>query len=335
MKTIKLFGQNFTGITKFKKLILRNISMALHHSLVWLFYVVSFIYWRLIKILVKQWHKTESSPALHGFSIGEIKEGFYYDVPIGMRGASRIDRDLLRHCMLVKTIPTLICLNGKSLLDLGCNDGSWSLNLAQYGIKRVTGIDMEKGLIARANFLKTIYNYPGFKFIQRDIFDWLDNENTQHYDVIMLLSIIYHLPDQEKLLARFFNTIASINNECLVIDTKWPDSHPSESKDIIQTSWGPVKKWRPTRNEIADYLYTNGYEVVVECNPKVFLPELSVLCHSTSLDWWKTHFTTIGDYILGHRTMVFAYKKKTMLPDTALSFVKPIISPTLTGHKKM
>lgn len=262
------------------------------------FHLVKTPYWGIVRIIIYHWGKR----GIHSITVGEY---------IG--GATKT-RSLYREEMLLKTMILFINIREKSCLDLACNDGFWSFRLAHFGIKSMKGIDVAGECIARANFLKNVYGFPSFQFNSQDIYDFLYNNKEKSYDIILLLSIIYHLPEKTDW-KKFFNAISQINNECLIIDSRWFEDDEywydkTSGQALIKTGEEVIKKWRPVRKEVFDYLYGSGYEQIIEINPSAFL------LHSKEAYGNEDPYTleNVSDYITNNRTLVIAYKKKTMLP---------------------
>jgi 2-polyprenyl-3-methyl-5-hydroxy-6-metoxy-1,4-benzoquinol methylase len=260
---------------------------------------ITVIYWWMVKRIVMSW----GEKGLHSISIGEILSG------------KQKTRSLYREDMLLKTIILFVDLRGKSCIDLACNDGFWSFRLGRFGIKRLFGVDLAEMMIHRANFLKTVYNFPRFQFQNKDILQFLYHDNRETYDIVLLLSIIYHLPEETDW-NKFFNTIYGINNECLIIDSRWFDDHEyyydtTSEQAIIKTKDGITRKWRPTRSEVFSCLYKSGYEQVIEINPSAFLKDEK----EAYGDGDPYTLTNVSDYISNNRTLVISYKEKSMVPN--------------------
>ncbi len=267
------------------------------------YYLGSVIYWWVVRSIVIVWGKR----GLHAIAIGELV------------GGESKTRSMYREDMLLKTISLFVELRGTSCLDLACNDGFWSFRLGQLGLKKLVGLDRSGEGILRANFLKRVYYFPGFQFKQRDVFQFLYEENKASYDIVLLLSIIYHLP-ADKDWARFFKTIYQHNNNCLIIDTRWFDNDEywydkTSRQGVIKTEGGEIEKWRPTRQEVISHLRNSGYQSIVEINPSVFLTD----CEAAFGDGDPYSVQNVADYISEHRTVLIAYKRETLLPDVAQS----------------
>jgi SAM-dependent methyltransferase len=199
-------------------------------------------------------------------------------------------------------------LRGKSCLDLACNDGFWSFRLGRFGIGKVVGVDMSWNYILRANFLKRVYNFTDFVFKRRDILRFLYRDVEDDYDIVLLLSILYHLPkdtDWEK----FFGRIYEMNKYCLIIDTRWFDD--DEYWYLPDTIDGTIEKWRPTREEAFSFLRKSGYEQLIEIDPSAFLVDKKEAYGNGD----PYTVQNVSDYLTEHRTLIIAYKRRSDMPD--------------------
>ena len=264
-----------------------------------LFYLISLPYWGLLKIIIRLWGKT----GLHPIMVGEFGDG------------KDKTRSLYREEMLLKTLILFVNIRERSCLDLACNDGFWSFRLARFGLRRVTGIDRSGESIARANFLKNVHGFPNFRFKQQDIFSFLYDDKAESYDIILLLSIIYHLPEETDW-NMFFKAVSRKNNECLIIDSRWFENDEYwydkiSGQAVIKTREGVIRKWRPLRKEVFDHLYRSGYERVIEINPSAFLLNPDEAFGNGD----PYTLENVSDYITGNRTLIIAYKKMATMPN--------------------
>ena len=263
------------------------------------YFLLSAIYWFMVKLIIKVGAKR----GVHAISVGGSVEGRW-----------KI-RTVYREDMVIRTILLCVDLRNKSCLDLACNVGIWSFKLGQFGIRRALGLDLTQGNILRANVLKRVYNFPHYDFKVRDILRFLHDENEDPFDIILLLSILYHLPEETDW-ALFFQKLYEINEYCLIIDTRWFDNDEywfdkTSSQAVIAVEGEILKKWRPTRNEVFTYLKESGYELVIEANPAVFLSDQQ----EAYGDGNPYTLDNAADYITDNRSIVIAYKKKSAVPD--------------------
>jgi phosphoethanolamine N-methyltransferase len=90
-------------------------------------------------------------------------------------------------------------LEGKSVLDIGCGAGGVDLHLVEaHQAGRVTGVDIEPGLIARCRRMAAAKGLEHrFEFIRVEPGPWPFEEET--FDVVFSKDAIIHIPDKEAL----------------------------------------------------------------------------------------------------------------------------------------
>ena len=278
----------------------KRIGMVLLQALPLIVHVIKLPYWATVRTIIWFWGKR----GLHSITVGEFWGG---------RGKRRSS---YREEMLLKTLLLFVNLKGRTCLDLACNDGFWSFRLARFGLSHVTGIDTSGEALARANFLKQIYDFPNFQFKNKDIFEFLKENGSKAYDVVLLLSVIYHLPEGTNW-ASFFAALAQMTSECLVVDSRWFDDHDywydtsSSDQAILHVNGGIVKKWRPLRTTVFNHLHECGYEKIVEVNPSAFLSNPKEAFGSGD----PYALDNVADYLTNHRSLIIAYKRRSMQPD--------------------
>ncbi len=85
-------------------------------------------------------------------------------------------------------IPADLC--GKTVLDIGCNAGFYSLEMKQRGADRVVGIDSDPDYLAQARFAAEICGLD-IDFRQLDVYDV--GRLDEKFDLVLFLGVIYHL----------------------------------------------------------------------------------------------------------------------------------------------
>ncbi|MHA2079382.1 MAG: class I SAM-dependent methyltransferase [Candidatus Thorarchaeota archaeon] len=98
-----------------------------------------------------------------------------------------------------KIKPMLPSLKGKKILDLGCNAGYMSYQMAKMGAS-VLGVDNSEHAIEQAEFCREFFPCPTPpKFIIEDL-DLFDSDEEFH--LVLASSILYHLKRPAELLSR-------------------------------------------------------------------------------------------------------------------------------------
>ena len=100
-----------------------------------------------------------------------------------------------------------VLIPGKRVLDIGCNDGFYSIMCKKKGASEVVGIDIDPLRIKKANFLKEIFEMENIKFISKNFFR-IDNI-PQQFDIVLCLGLLHRVSDPASLLTKIssFGTI--------------------------------------------------------------------------------------------------------------------------------
>ena len=85
---------------------------------------------------------------------------------------------------------------GKSVIDLGCGDGTYSVDLASRGAAKVIGVDPAAAAIARARRQADSLNLKNCLFRVGNIYE-LAIDPTDRFDIAVLRGVLHHLPDPQ------------------------------------------------------------------------------------------------------------------------------------------
>ncbi len=80
-------------------------------------------------------------------------------------------------------------LSGKSVLDIGCNAGYFSLQMKKRGASRVVSIDIMPEVLAQARFMSAWEGLP----IEIREMDTYDIESLGTFDYVIFVGVLYHL----------------------------------------------------------------------------------------------------------------------------------------------
>ncbi len=81
-------------------------------------------------------------------------------------------------------------LQGKTVLDIGCNAGFYSLEMKRRGAERVVGIDADADYLAQAQFAAEVL---GLEVEWRRLSVYRVAELQEQFDVVLFLGVLYHL----------------------------------------------------------------------------------------------------------------------------------------------
>jgi tRNA (mo5U34)-methyltransferase len=81
-------------------------------------------------------------------------------------------------------------LTGKSVLDIGCNAGFYSLEMARRGAERIVGIDSENKYLEQARFAADV---EGFNIEFRKLSVYEVAQLKEQFDWVLFMGVLYHL----------------------------------------------------------------------------------------------------------------------------------------------
>jgi tRNA (mo5U34)-methyltransferase len=81
-------------------------------------------------------------------------------------------------------------LTGKSVLDLGCNAGFYSMEMKRRGAARVLGLDCDEEYLRQARFAAEV-NGLDIEFRRMSVYDV--GALGERFDVVLFLGVLYHL----------------------------------------------------------------------------------------------------------------------------------------------
>src|SRR2546421_9541632 len=81
-------------------------------------------------------------------------------------------------------------LSGRSVLDIGCNAGFYSLEMKRRGAGRVVAIDFDEGYLQQARFAAEVTGLD-IEFAQLSAYDV--GALGERFDLVLFLGVLYHL----------------------------------------------------------------------------------------------------------------------------------------------
>lgn len=121
-------------------------------------------------------------------------------------------------------------LRGKSVLDIGCNAGFYSVEMKRRGAARVVGIDSDERYLAQARLASELLGFENIEFRNCSVYDVATL--GERFDLVVFMGVLYHL--RHPLLAldlirehvagdlMLFQTMQQGSNDVLQV----PEDHP-------------------------------------------------------------------------------------------------------------
>ncbi|HEX8213535.1 MAG TPA: TIGR04290 family methyltransferase [Longimicrobium sp.] len=82
-------------------------------------------------------------------------------------------------------------LSGKTVLDVGCNAGFYSMEMKRRGAERVVGIDSEDLYLEQARFATAVNGMTDIEFHKMSVYDVASL--GEKFDFVIFMGVLYHL----------------------------------------------------------------------------------------------------------------------------------------------
>jgi tRNA (mo5U34)-methyltransferase len=178
-------------------------------------------------------------------------------------------------------------LRGRTVLDVGCNGGFYSIEMKRRGADRVVGIDWDERYLNQARFAADVCDVK-IEFRRLSVYDVASLR--ERFDVVLFMGVLYHL--RHPLLAldllhehvtrdllvfqsmlRGSNTVDPLASDYPFSETAifdrpgYPRLHFVERKySADQTNW-----WIPNRAAAEAMLRSAGYQLIAHPEAEVFV----------------------------------------------------------------
>jgi tRNA (mo5U34)-methyltransferase len=178
-------------------------------------------------------------------------------------------------------------LSGKSVLDIGCNGGFYSLEMKKRGADRVLGIDYDADYLAQARFAAEVSGLD-IEFRELSVYDIATL--NERFDLVIFMGVLYHL--RYPLLALdlirqhaacdllLFQSMLRGPEEVIPLATDYPFSETAVFEapqmprlHFIEHSFAndPTNWWIPNRACVEAMLRSSGFEIIERPEEEVYL----------------------------------------------------------------
>ena len=161
----------------------------------------------------------------------------------------------------ISSILELLELSNKNVLDMGCNEGFFSLKMEELGAK-VTSIDIDANRIEKANFIKNIIK-PGANIDYKELDIYSEDLNhLDKFDVCLCLGFIHRIPDP-------FRAVSLLAKKADIIIFEWKalkfGSHDESfaffsTKDIDHEDYYGTEYWLLSYKALERILERSGFK---------------------------------------------------------------------------
>lgn len=197
-------------------------------------------------------------------------------------------------------------LTGKTVLDIGCNAGFYSVELAKRGAD-VTAIDLDTSYLKQAEWvIKQFALEEKITLRQQQVYDLANDE--EQYDIVWFMGVFYHL--RYPLLA--LDILCRKTKKMLVFQTltmpgkeeykSGKDYNLNDRNDIMQEGWpkmafienkfngDPTNWWFANRSCIKAMLRTCGLQIVKQPGDEIYLCKPDPNNPAVSKSWNESEY---------------------------------------------
>jgi tRNA (mo5U34)-methyltransferase len=178
-------------------------------------------------------------------------------------------------------------LTGRSVLDIGCNAGFYSMEMKRRGAARVLGIDFDDSYLAQARFAAEV-NELDIEFAKLSVYDV--GTLKEQFDVVLFMGVLYHL--RHPLLAldlirehvardmlvfqsmqRGSAEIAEVSENYQFWDTELFDAPEFPKLHFIEHRYAddPTNWWVPNRACVEAMLRSSGFRIEAQPEDEVYI----------------------------------------------------------------
>ena len=178
-------------------------------------------------------------------------------------------------------------LTGKSVLDIGCNGGFYSIEMKRRGAERVLGVDFDEDYLAQARFAATVAGEK-IEFRQLSVYDL--GTLGERFDLVIFMGVLYHLRHPLLALDIIHDTVAKdlllfqslqrgsaemddVKEDYDFFDQDHFDSPGYPKMHFIEHRYSsdPTNWWAPNAACSAAMLRSSGFAILEHPEDEVFL----------------------------------------------------------------
>ncbi|NJK97710.1 MAG: TIGR04290 family methyltransferase [Bacteroidales bacterium] len=178
-------------------------------------------------------------------------------------------------------------LTGKSVLDIGCNAGFYSIEMKQRGAERVIGIDTDERYLAQARYAAQTLG-ADIEFRNMSVYNIASL--GEKFDVVIFMGVLYHLRHPLLALDLLYENVVK---DILVFQSMQRGSDKVEPVDNNYDFWetdifenqhfpqmyfiehryanDPTNWWIPNRACMEAMLRSSGFEIIFHPEREVYI----------------------------------------------------------------
>lgn len=178
-------------------------------------------------------------------------------------------------------------LTGKTVLDIGCNAGFYSIEMKRRGAERVVGVDFDDRYLAQARFAAEVLG-ADIEFRKMSVYDV--GSLGEKFDVVIFMGVLYHLRHPLLALDLLYDTVVK---DVLIFQSMLRGSEEVEPVKADYDFWkteifekpgfpkmffiehrysqDPTNWWIPNRACMEAMLRSAGFEIIDHPEAEVYI----------------------------------------------------------------
>lgn len=178
-------------------------------------------------------------------------------------------------------------LSGKTVLDIGCNAGFYSIEMKRRGAERVVGIDSDERYLAQARFAAEV-SEAEIEFRQMSVYEV--GALSEKFDLVFFMGVFYHL--RHPLLAldllretvvgdlMVFQSMQRGSEDIKAVEPNYPFEETGIFADedfpcmyFVEKRYAndPTNWWIPNRAGVEAMLRSSGFEITAHPEKEVYV----------------------------------------------------------------
>jgi SAM-dependent methyltransferase len=179
-------------------------------------------------------------------------------------------------------------LEGRTIVDLGCLEGGFTLGFAALGAEHAVGIEARDVSVRRCELARDLLGLQHAEFVQADIKDELTSREP--FDVVFASGILYHVSDPADLLVSMRGACTGValidthvagldeaSHGCSEIVTRSSGGHDyrgrmfpeyaadgsdGDIEDLLWAAWGDTAAFWPLEDELVAMIRNAGFSEI-------------------------------------------------------------------------
>jgi tRNA (mo5U34)-methyltransferase len=178
-------------------------------------------------------------------------------------------------------------IEGRTVLDIGCNAGFYSIEMKRSGATRVLGIDSDEGYLRQARFAAEV---NGFDIEFRNVSVYDVRSLAERFDIVLFMGVLYHL--RHPLLAldlihehvarnllifqsmlRGSSAVEPVNRDYDFWENEHFDRPGYPKLHFVEHRYAddPTNWWIPNRACVEAMLRSSGFEITLHPEDEVYV----------------------------------------------------------------